>query len=231
MTTQKPKLTPTTWRTLDRNNKYFEFITQCKNKKYPETTPTHLHHVIPQYAFGQDPSKEDKAYMDSSTNIVILSVEDHTKAHELLYEIYGNAQDRGAVLMLSGYEQESRAIWRKLGAVKVNELMKDQQKTFWDPVFQKKMAARSMARVDAIEIRSKAGKVGGTNRQRGRAIGLEDRYLFCLNDQPMLCIFNCDSGTQVLEELNKCHKTPLQRVSPLLNGTRASLHGWSCKKF
>lgn len=231
MTTNKQKLTSTTWKNLDKNNKYFEFIAECKNKKYPENTMMHLHHVIPQYVFGKNPSKENKAYMDSPQNIVILSVEDHTKAHELLYEIYGNEQDRGAVLMLSGYEQESRAIWRKLGAVTVNALMKEQKKTFWDPVYQKEMAARSMARKDAREIRSRAGKVGGTQRQRGRAICLEDRYLFCFNKEPVLCIFNCDLGSQVLEELNKYHKTPLTRVSPLLNGTRASLYSWSCTKI
>ena len=46
--------------------------------------------------------------MHSDENIIFLSPEDHAKAHELLYEVYGNKQDSGAVLMLNGYESESR---------------------------------------------------------------------------------------------------------------------------
>lgn len=231
MTTNKQELNSTTWRTLDRNNKYFRFIDECKSKKYPENTTTHFHHVIPQYVFGAQPSDKDKAYMDSPENIVILSVEDHTKAHTLLYEVYGNQQDQGASLMLAGYEQESRAIWRKMGAAAVNELMRAQKKTFWNPDYQREMAARSMAREDALEIRSKGGRIGGTNRQKGRAICLEDRYLFSFNNEPVLCVFNCDLGSQVLNELKQYRETPLQRVSPLLNGTKKRLHGWSCVKL
>jgi hypothetical protein len=234
------KLNSKTWNTLDKNNEYFQFIQDSANKKYPQGTKTHLHHVIPLYVFGKNASKEAQAFMNSPQNIIILSVEDHVKAHELLYKIYKNKQDKGASLrspvglrtavMLNGYEQESRLIWRTLGAKAVNQLMKEQKKTFWDPEFQVTMAARSMAREDAIEIRSKAGQIGGTNRQAGRAIKTGDRYLFDYDNQAVLCIINCNSGTQVLEELNKYKKTPLQRVSPLLNGSKASLHKWSCKR-
>lgn len=227
----KPKLNSQTWQTLNRNNKYFEFIQECANKTYAPETKTHLHHVIPLYVFGQRPSTEAKAFMDSPENIIVLSVEDHTKAHKLLYEVYGNPQDQGATLMLNGYEQESRLIWRKLGAAKVNELMRLQKRTFWDSEYQTIMAARSMAREDAIEIRSRAGKIGGTNRQANRAIKVDDKYTFYFNKQPVLCIFNCNSGTQVLQELNKFQQTPLKRVSPLLNGSRASLYNWSCEKI
>lgn len=226
----KKNLNSKTWKTLDKNNKYFKFIENCANKVYPPNIKTHLHHVIPRYVFGSNTSKEDEAFINSSENIIILSVEDHAKAHELLYEIYGNAQDQGAVLMLNGYEQESRTIWRQLGATAVNQLMKDQKKTFWDPNYQTEMAARSMARPDAIEIRSKAGKIGGRNRQANRAIKADERYTFFFDNKEALCIINCNSGTQVLEELNKYQQTPLQRVSPLLNGSKTSLHKWSCRK-
>ncbi len=225
------KLNSNTWKNIDRNNKYFEFIEECKNKKYIENTILHLHHIIPQYVIGKNPSLDDKLFIQSSQNIIILSVEDHAKAHKLLYEIYGNEQDNGATLMLNNYETESRKIWRTLGAKEVNKLMRDQKRTFWDPEFQKEMATRSMAKDNAIEIRKIAGKKGGLATKKGIAINSQEKYIFNFEDQPVLCIINCNSGQEVLNELNKFKYTPLQRVTPLLKGERKKLHGWSCKKL
>jgi hypothetical protein len=127
----KEKLNSQTWKTLNKNNAYFSFLEECKNTQYPAETVLHYHHIIPKYVFGKKPSPEDANFIDSLENIVCLSVVDHVKAHQLLFEIYGNPQDEGATLMLSGYESESRLIWRKLGAATTNKLMKDQKKTFW----------------------------------------------------------------------------------------------------
>lgn len=40
--------------------------------------------------------------MDSSENIILLSLEDHQKAHQLLFEIYRDVRDKGAVNLLTG---------------------------------------------------------------------------------------------------------------------------------
>lgn len=93
------------------------------------------------------------------------------------------------------------------------------------------MAARSMARPDAREIRSKGGKKGGTTRNLDRAIKQDDCYLFSFKGQEVLCIFNCRTGGQVLEQLHLYKQTPLKRVTPLLNGSRSTLYGWSCVKL
>ena len=109
-------------------------------------------------------------------------------------------------------------------------MMEATKRTFWDPNYQKEMAVRSMARPDALKTRSEGGKKGGRSAKAGIAIKKDDKFTFFYKKQPVLCIINCDSGSQVLEELNKYVETPLQRATPLLKGERKNLHGWSCQK-
>lgn len=219
-----------TWKTLDRNNEYFEHINQCKQKKYDkETQLLHIHHIIPQYVIGNAP--DDQEFLNSPENLILLSLEDHAKAHELLYKIYGNKQDQGAVLMINSQMNEAHKIYKTLGAEASHKVQKEQNKTFWDNDFQKEMAKRSLARSDALEIRSKGGKKGGKARQAGRAIKPEEAYVFLFKNKEVVCILNCQDGGEVLEELNKFQVTGLKRVSPLLNKTKKSLHGWSCEKI
>ncbi len=219
------------WQNFIQDNKYFRFISQCRGKKYPKGIEIHVHHIIPRHMFGAGASPEELEYCESEQNLIRLSVADHVTAHALLYQIYKRPQDLGAVKMLQGDKEASRRIWRTLGAYAAHEILKETGKTFWNPKFQKEMGQRSMARPDALEIRSRGGKLGGTNRQKNRAIKPHERYEFCFKGEPVLCIINCDSGTQVIEELNKFQKTELSRASPLLNGTKKSLYGWSCKRL
>jgi hypothetical protein len=219
------------------DNAYFRFIQACKEKSYDGEQETHMHHIIPKHMFGD--SSEELEYCESPDNLIKLSVADHVTAHQLLFGIYKYQADKGAVLMLQGDKEASRKIWRTLGARAVHRLSKEKgaEQTFWNKDFQKEMAQRSMARPDALQIRSAAGKLGGQKRNQGRAIKLAERFEFSFEGAPVLCIFNCDSGTLVLEELNKFEKkqkkqkTKLSRVSPLLKGTKKNLHGWSCRKI
>ncbi len=109
--------------------------------------------------------------------------------------------------------------------------LKENGTNFYSADWQKEMASRSMARPDARDIRSKGGKKGGTTRNLDRVIKQEDRYLFSYEGDAVLCIINCRTGSQVLEQLNQFKQTPLQRVTPLLKGERARLNGWSCVKI
>lgn len=43
----------------------------------------HIHHIIPKYLGGTD----------DPANLIELSVEEHSEAHRMLYEQYGNIQD------------------------------------------------------------------------------------------------------------------------------------------
>lgn len=225
---KKMKLNKNTWQTLNRENEYFRFIESCKSKQYNANAILHVHHIIPKYVLNKTP--EGKAYLNTQENLIILSDEDHLKAHEFLYKVYGNEADKGACLLLKGSMNESRTIWRSLGTRATNAITKANGATVFNSEWQKEMATRSMARPDALEIRSKGGKVGGVKRNLDRVIKKEDRYLFKYNGNDVLCILNCRTGGEVLDQLNFYQQTPLQRVTPLLKGDRKSLNGWSCSK-
>ena len=53
---------------------------------------SHKHHIIPRHMSGSN----------HSSNIVVLSVEEHAEAHKKLYEEHGKWQDKIAADMLSG---------------------------------------------------------------------------------------------------------------------------------
>lgn len=89
-------------------------------------------------------------------------------------------------------------------------------------------AAKSMARTDSHLIRSLSGKQGGYNRNINRVITKNSKVLFFFEGVPFLCVFNCQTGGDVLKELQKAKKTNLTRVSPLLTKKRKTLYGWSC---
>jgi hypothetical protein len=210
---------------------YFQFIERCQTKKN-SSTELHLHHILPKHLFDlSDP--EEQLYCESEENKVLLSIEDHITAHMLLYTIYRHPQDKGAVLLLNGQMSGARKVWRKLGAEATHCLLKLQGRNFWNSEFQKEMAVRSMARPDALLTRSAGGKIGGRTRNLNRVITASDRYLFYYKNQPVFCVFNCQTGgdvVRILQSYPEKEKYP-GRVSGLLNGSRRSLYGWSCEKI
>ena len=52
----------------------------------------HKHHIIPKHAGGSN----------DPTNIIELTIEEHSEAHRILYETYGRDEDKWAWLGLSG---------------------------------------------------------------------------------------------------------------------------------
>jgi N12 class adenine-specific DNA methylase len=140
------KLNIQNYKNVNKNNKYFQFIENCRNKVYTEKT--HVHHIIPMYVFKNTRKLEDLRSMNSSENLIELSVSDHIKAHELLYEIYGNLNDFGAIQLLNGLFSESARTWKKLGAKSSHNIQKINKRNMWDPNWQKEM--------DGISIYEKA---------------------------------------------------------------------------
>lgn len=57
----------------------------------PAMTIYHKHHIVPRHVGGTD----------DSSNLILLTIEEHAEAHRILYETYGRWQDRVAWLTLS----------------------------------------------------------------------------------------------------------------------------------
>lgn len=200
------------WDLLDKNNLYFRFIQKCKllaNKDKESGVKMQLHHIIPKHMLKKTP--EGREFCESQENLIYLSLDNHIRAHKILYKLYRKKADKGAVLMLQGNKAASRRLWRQSGAAATHNLLKNKKRTFWDSAFQKEMARRSIEKPDALEVRSKGGRKGGHQRNVGRAIKPNHRYLFYFYTTPVLCIFNCETGGDVLVELNKFKKTNLLR--------------------
>lgn len=215
---------------LDKENQYFKFIDECRNKQYPEGTVIHYHHIIPKHWFN-DESPFQKDYRDSQENLIRLSFEDHIEAHRLLYELYQRPQDLSSYYLLKGNIPEAISEYRRAGALVTNALMKEKGKTFWDPLFQKEMAKRSIEKMGAIAARSASGKIGGRKRNLNRILTKNDKFLFYFEGEPVLCTFNCETGSDILKILQQYKKTPILRVSPLITGARKTAYGWSCEKI
>jgi hypothetical protein len=64
------------------------------------STPLHKHHILPRHAGGSD----------DDSNIIHLTVEQHSLAHKQLYERFGRWQDRLAWLALSGIVGHEEAV-------------------------------------------------------------------------------------------------------------------------
>jgi hypothetical protein len=65
----------------------------------------HVHHIIPKHMGGSD----------DPSNLVELTVEEHAEAHRLLYEQYGNWQDKIAWQALSGRIGQEEILRAKQG--------------------------------------------------------------------------------------------------------------------
>jgi hypothetical protein len=220
-----------TYKTIDKNNAYFQFIETCKKKNYG-TIDLHTHHIIPMYVFRTTTNFEDLAFLNSPENLIKLSVKDHIRAHELLFEIYENSRDFGAIQLLTGNLEKAEKTWRILGAKASHKAQKKRKKQFWDPDFQIEMARRSINKPDAREVRSAGGKKGGITAKLNIAIKAHERFVFSYEGNEIVCVMNCQTGTEVLRVLQAIQPTTkLSRATALLKGSRKSLYGWSCHKL
>lgn len=215
------------------SNKYLDFIQECRDKyksySKEEQDACYTHHIVPKHHYRTH--HLNKSTFNLPTNTVRLTFEDHLKAHELRYEVYNEYGDLSAFKRMSGLQQEGMRAMQQAGGQAVNLKYKEEGRFMHNSDWQKEMAKRSMSRSDALQIRSEGGKKGGRKRHENRVVRMEDRYEWLVEGQPFLCTFNFNSGGDLLRALQAARPTNLQRVSPLLNGERARLHGWSCRKI
>lgn len=162
----------------EQSNPYFQHLINCIEKRTEHHTAgvfsLHEHHILPKPFFK--PILEP--FYELPFNIIMLTPLEHIRAHELLYDLYQDMLDVCAIHLLRGNMSEALRIWRQAGGHATQRLLRARGSEFYDRDYQREMARRSMARPDALEIRSAGGKVGGRNTQIGRAIKKEDRYVF-----------------------------------------------------
>lgn len=216
-----------------RYKTYLLYVNECrkkeKNLQENQTPNTDIHHIIPRYMFKG--ANKNNTYCESPENKILVTREDHIILHELLFETNGNVEEQSAINLLRGNISEGRHYWRIAGAYASHKVQKDQEKTLWNPKFQKEMAQRSINKKNALKVRSEGGTIGGRNRNIGRVITKEDRYQFSFKGVPVLCTLFCETGGDVLAELKKFNATKIQRISPLLKGERKIAYDWSCQKI
>ena len=75
---------------------------------------------------------------DKPFNLILLTVEEHITAHQLLFDAYGSFYDLGAVNMLTGLFKIGEANIRKAN----QEKMKKEKKGFFDKTLQAELARR-----------------------------------------------------------------------------------------
>lgn len=134
--------------------------------------------------------------------------------------------------------------FKQAGAYASHAVQRAKGTGIFNPTVSKRAAEISMARPDAIEIRKEAGKKGGYNRQAGIAVSPVDRYIWFYNPERLgsgtqvtdpgpavLCTMNCKTGGDIVKILNHIHPSKMKTITALLDGTRQSSYGWSCKKL
>ena len=180
-----------------------------------------------------NPSEVDELliFQESSGNLVTLTEEDHIIAHQMMANIYGDPRDKGAMQLLLGGLSEAKIEWRRAGALATHAKLKAAGRNFWDPEVQKANARKSLLKPDALVTRSIGGKTGGISINLYRIMKEEDKYLFFYKGRPVLCVFNCRTGGEVIKELNSFIETPIKRISPLLKGQRGSAYGWTVQRI
>jgi hypothetical protein len=215
------------------SNKYLDFLQECREKAKsfsPEKRGLcQIHHIVPRHHYKSHNLSWET--FDLPENLVVLTFDDHVKAHELRFEVYGEYADKLAFTRMKGMEKEGFQAFQQAGGQAVNRLLKEKGSMMFDSSFQKEMAKRSMARPDARAIRSAGGKKGNQKRHQNVTVRKEDHYLWYFQNKPFLCTYGFDNGGDLLRELFKAKETPLLRVTPLIKGEKCSLHGWSCEKL
>lgn len=215
------------------SNEYLDFINECRRKAEnysPEQLKAcQIHHIVPRHHYKANKLKFDT--FDSPNNRVPVTFEDHIKAHQIRFDVYGEYGDKVAFTKMANLTQEGMRAMQQTGGQIANIKFKEEGRLMHDPKWQSEMGERSMARPDALSIRSKGGKLGNRKRHQNRTVRFEDRYLWFVEGKPFLCTFGFDNGGDLLRTLHQARPTKLQRISPLITGQKKSLHGWSCQKI
>jgi hypothetical protein len=129
------------------NNIYTQFILE-KMESLPENLEEcEKHHIIPRHAGGTD----------KEFNLIILSVEDHKRAHELRYEAYGESKDALALRFWKYAPLNSKEA-KRIRALHCHQVCKAKGIAFY-----------------SSEQQSKSGKKGGAVKSEEKIKGFQKK--------------------------------------------------------
>lgn len=111
-------------------NAYSSFILKLIGRDPRTLSPgmLHKHHMIPLHANGPD----------EPFNLILLTLDEHITAHQLLYDVYGSFYDLAAVNMMQGRTAAGDANIRKAN----QEKMKREGVGFYNSALQRELANR-----------------------------------------------------------------------------------------
>lgn len=93
-------------------NDYSKFIlTKLAQKEIFVNIKCHQHHIQPKHSNGSG----------ESWNLILLSPEEHARAHKLLFQCYGNYYDKCAWHMLLKQKTETFKALRKQNQIKMKQ--------------------------------------------------------------------------------------------------------------
>ena len=181
---------------------YFDFLQKNGKKKKNEVSgESHLHHIIPKYWFFENSTY--LPFMNTEFNLIYLSRDDHAFAHFLLYKLAKDNRDLSAFYMLCFNKHEALKHYRIAGAKAAHLLLKKRNQSFWNSEIQKNNAKKSLSKINARVTRSLGGNKGRYQRNKNRIITKTTKLLFLFESQPFLCIFNCQTGGDIVSILNQ----------------------------
>lgn len=187
----------------------------------------HLHHIIPKNWFFEN--RVFLSFMNDAFNVIYLSRSHHALAHQLLFDLVKDSCDKGAFYLLENLNnQKALKQYPIAGAKATHKLLREQKKNFWNSTHQKQNAKKSLEKPDALLTRSLSGKKGGYSRNKNRIINSTIKILFLFENVPFLCIFNCQTGGDIVRILNSAKPSKMKRISPLVTGKRKTAYDWSC---
>lgn len=118
----------------EEDNSYSDFIL---SKLDPNTrdlrgNTTQLHHIIPLHQYGPN----------HNWNLILLTIEEHAQAHQLLYDNYQNSADLGASQMIRGQVELG---WQTIRKIAI-ETRRRNQSDFFSSEIQQELGKRPKKR-------------------------------------------------------------------------------------
>lgn len=137
---------------VENDNSYHQFILEKQSPDYIPTGWTEKHHIIPLGYGGPD----------ESWNIITLSFDDHTHAHELLSKVFDSKSDKYVVLWRKGLTKEAQELQRQYAKTRSVFLDPEKQSIFGRRGGRKRTEKRHQAAIARQSIEVKKSLSNGT---------------------------------------------------------------------